>query len=54
MINTNISAISGGSGTKTFQNTINIGSFINEINNQNKDAPNIKTFSHTIDNTDES
>jgi len=35
IINTNASAISGGgSGAKTFQNTINIGSFINEINNQ--------------------
>ena len=56
IINTNASAISGGgSGAKTFQNTINIGSFINEINNQqNKDqvGPNIQTFSNTIDNTD--
>lgn len=33
--NPNGSAISAGeSGAKTFQNTINIGSFINEINNQ--------------------
>ena len=35
-VNTNASAISCGSGTKTFQNTINIGSFINEINHQNQ------------------
>jgi len=29
------SALSGKDETQTFQNTINIGSFINEINNQN-------------------
>ena len=56
-MNTNGSAMSGGgSGAKTFQNTINIGSFINEINSHNKDGQmaNVKTFSNTIDNTDES
>lgn len=49
------SAISDTDGTKTFQNTINIGSFINEINNQqqkevSKTFQNIKTFSNTIEN----
>ena len=48
-MNTNGSAMSGGneSGPKTFHNTINIGSFINEINNQTAKA-------NTIENTNES
>lgn len=56
--NTGISATGGISGRKTFQNTINIGNFINEINKQKEDVQihqnNAKTFSNTIDGTEDS
>ena len=73
---TNMTALSGGNETvningmqTTFQNTINIGSFINDINNQQaqqmsanhlmsgnlaKEPIGITTFSNTIENIDDS
>ena len=52
IMNTNGSAMSGGaeSGAKTFQNTINIGSFINEINNQQKSNTNQAAASESMTN----
>jgi hypothetical protein len=55
--NTVISGKGGISGRKTFQNTINIGNFINEINKQKDEVQalnNAKTFSNTIDGTEDS